>query len=599
MITLTKDQQSDILKFVTTSLDLYESQSQDYREQMTDIYSSLSTFTEPNTGENIPRFKINLMHIFLRQIVPRIIANSPKPLVTPRTDVFFEWDENLKGQDRIDMTERNNQFAQVMQDYLTTVFEQGNMRESLKYWVVNQLTYWNAFAQVVPKYKIQRSKTKTKEWQKVTEKMISVMPSIDIISWSEIFYDPRFKIMEDMPWYFRVRNSVRIRDLIFAKNSEHKAKYFNLDKLEELGNTQFTGETDYKDRILAITGIDNVNIKAWLDNNALTLQIFYWFYTLTGKAKDERIYEITTINNALVIGIEEIAEMPIIDIKWHEDPEIFFSVWLLAPIIGIQDEINFKTNARATATSKALNRSYYWNPDSGVDPSELVGDKAWNIIYAANWVEQAEKNLVEIADRPLDNSYFSDMNDLYRRAQQHTHTVDVTQPQWQTNLTNTATGARISSAVTDAVIDELRKNFERWVQELWFRILQFAFDNIDTDVTIKKKDGKFFKLKKEAFRDALERYDIKIEASSSSFDSADTRRADALAIKNIMAEAKQFWLNVDLESGYKDVFNTFEWVNADELIKPAEESIETLLWGALWEEQSQTPVTEDNLTQQL
>jgi hypothetical protein len=67
----------------------------------------------------------------------------------------------------------------------------------------------------------------------------------------------------------------------------------------------------------------------------------------------------------------------------------------------------------------------------------------------------------EITDRPLDNSYFSDMNDLNRDAQRLSHTTDVTQPQGQTNLTNTATGAKIAFFESNAVIAELRKNFEK------------------------------------------------------------------------------------------------------------------------------------------
>jgi hypothetical protein len=49
MIKLTGKQQKDILEFVRVNLNDYESQSEDYRRQMLNIYSHLSTFTEPNT----------------------------------------------------------------------------------------------------------------------------------------------------------------------------------------------------------------------------------------------------------------------------------------------------------------------------------------------------------------------------------------------------------------------------------------------------------------------------------------------------------------------------------------------------------------------
>lgn len=582
-IKLTKDQESKVLGFITETLNTYESQTDDWKEQNLEIYEALSTFTEPNTWDNFPRFKENLMHIILRQVVPRIIAKSPRPIVSVRTDAFFEWEENAKWEERAAILARNNKFAQAMQDYLTVVFEQENFRERLKYWVVNQLTYGNAFAQVVPKYKVKRSKDgKTK---KITEKVIDVLPTLDIISFSEMLFDPRFKIMEDMPWYARVKEGVRIRDLMFATDENGDDRYFNLDKVEKLSNTKFMNTASYKQQILDVTGISGVSLESGIDKNALDLQTFYGLYSLTESAKDERLYEITIVNNAVVIGMREIVDMPILDIKWHEDPEIYLSVGLLAPIMGIQDEINYQKNSRALAVSKSLNRDYLWSSDSGIDPSQLVGGKGWTIIYAANGVEQAKRGFEEIADRPLDNSYFSDINDLNRSAQRLSHTTDVTQPQGQTNLTNTATGAKISFFESNSVIAELRKNFERGVQELGMKILDWTFDNMDKNITLKRIDnGKFFRVNKEAFRDALERYEIKIEANSSSFDDEQSRRDDAIAIKNIALEAAQAGVPIDLPDLFKTVFGTFENINPEEIIK--EGDIAQELWGVVWGEQT-------------
>jgi len=81
------------------------------------------------------------MHIILRQVVPRIIANAPRPQVVARTDVFFAGDEGATGEKRQKILERNNKMAQAMQDYLTVVFNKEQMKERLKYWAINQLTY--------------------------------------------------------------------------------------------------------------------------------------------------------------------------------------------------------------------------------------------------------------------------------------------------------------------------------------------------------------------------------------------------------------------------------------------------------------------------
>jgi hypothetical protein len=117
------------------------------------------------------------------------------------------------------------------------------------------------------------------------------------------------------------------------------------------------------------------------------------------------------------------------------------------------------------------------------------------------------------------------------------------------------------------------------------KILQWTFDNIDKDITLKRiDDWKFFRLKKEAFRDALERYDIKIEANSSSFDDVESRRDDAIAIKNIWLEAAQAWIPIDLTETFKKVLGTFENVDPNELIKEQEITAESLWWIPQWAE---------------
>ena len=86
---LTEKEQSRLLAYMTSSLDTFSSQTSEYREQMLEVYKSLSTFEEPETGDVLTRFKVNKCHEVLRKVVPRIIANPPKMMVTPRTDKFF------------------------------------------------------------------------------------------------------------------------------------------------------------------------------------------------------------------------------------------------------------------------------------------------------------------------------------------------------------------------------------------------------------------------------------------------------------------------------------------------------------------------------
>lgn len=599
-IKLTEEEQEWLLEYISLAMKTYQSQSSTYRDQMLQVYEALSTYEMPDTWDILTRFKVNKAHEIVRKVVPRIIANPPKMVVSPRTDIFEEWDDKnniLGSKSRADMLDKHNKYALAVQDYLNAIYSEDNFKERLKLWVINQITYGNAFADVTSKYKIQRSKKEGK----ITETVVWVMPTINILSWTEVFYDARYKMLEDMPWIIRRRHGVRLLDLHSEWN------YFNLDKVEEIWKQKYTDADWYKNLILEITWIGGVDLTEWIDVNSLSIEESQIKYSLTWNYKNEKLYKVTTVNQAVVIWIEEITDISIVDIRWHEDPETFFSVGLVAPILWLQDELNFQKNAQATAMSKSLNRSYYWSPESGVDPSQLVSDRPGNIIVCTDGVEQAKKHFEEQIDRQLPAQYFSNINDYNRDIQTLTHTTDVSQPGWQSALTNTATGARISFFESNSVIAELRKNFERWVTELAYKILDWVANNIDKDIVLKKANSKeFLKININAIKNAIERYDIVVEANSSSFDDVENRRADAIALKNLMVEAVNSWANVDINEWFRRVFSTFEQVDIDKLMPQVEEDqdLSSQLWlggGNIpkWKEpvNNKAPTTPAGLTQ--
>ena len=597
-IKLTEEQQWDVISYIRDSVNSnYKPNSSEYRELMIRVYEALSTFEMPDTWDVLTRFKINKLHEIIRKVVPRIFAKSPKFQVSARTDAFYEWDEKLTWEKRKTALARNQKMTKAVQDYLTVLFLDQDLQESLKLWVINQVTYGNAFAQVVPKIEIKRNKDKN---NKVTEKLVWIKPAIDVVSWTEMFYDPRYKKLKDMPWYVRIKDWVRLQELHFAKNIDWDAKYFNLEKVEEMSRQDFTDADTYKSQIYSVTGVSDITADEWIDKNALSISIFEGKMSLTDDPNDEKLYEATVINDSILIWIEEITQFSIVDIKAHEDPELFFSTWYWAPILWLQDELNFQKNAYATAISKALNRSYFWAPDSWVDPSQLIGDRPGNIIVCADWVEQAQRNLVEQPNNPLPSQYFSNVNDYNRDINNLKHTTDVSGQSGQTSQINTATGARIAFFESNSVTAEVRKNFERWARELAYKLLQWTVDNLEDNIIIKKIDEEWFlEINKEALRDAIERYEIGIEAGSSSFDKAEDKRNEAIAIKNILIEAKNAWANVDINEAMKTILWTFEGINPEDIIKTEQLQVLPEAWLQPWESWIAQPRWPAQLTQDV
>jgi hypothetical protein len=70
-------------------------------------------------------------------------------------------------------------------------------------------------------------------------------------------------------------------------------------------------------------------------------------------------------------------------------------------------------------------------------------------------------------------------------------------------------------------------------------------------------------------KDAVEKYEIRIEAWSSSYDSIESRRTDAIALWNIAGQAKQMWLEVNMKDLFERIANTFEWIDTTKLFDTA------------------------------
>lgn len=534
--------------------------SETHKEKLFDIYSEWKSFSEKKSAEWSTTFKVNKAHQVIETILPRMTAKDPRWIVSPRG------------------TESNPEYANVIQDYLTYLFDEYNLIKPVRLWAKSMLVYGNAYAGVKYKYEIARAaKEKVEKPEPVegmeemeqiekveepitSEKVYGEYPTIENLSWTDTHVDPRYHRIEDMPGIVHVENSVRIANL-----QRNKDKYFNLDKIKDLGSLEtFAGdENDYKKRVFQLTGIDTVTTKK-IDVNSLTVQKFHGYFNpdKDNDPEKERLYELHVIDDMVLCYYEEITHIPIEDIMAFEDPEQHFATGFVEPIMELQKEMNFKKNSASTFINNALNRSWLWSANSGVNPRDLIS-RPNNIIVVQGDVENAQRNLVELPHREVPSDFFQEQNDIERQVQSLTFTVDTSNPRNQQALTNTATGAKIKFYESNSVIDEIRKHFEQGLARLAYKLLQCSFENMeDGDNIVFKKQGTedYWRIHKEALRDAITRYSIKVEVNSSSFNDAESRREDAIAFYNILSQAfaTQTITQEGLQEGLKEVLNTFE-----------------------------------------
>lgn len=546
--------------------------SESQKAKLFDVYSEWKSFSEKKQADWSTSFKVNKAHQVVETVLPRLTAKDPRFIVSPRNN------------------EVDPKHAEVVQDYLTYLFDEYNLMEPIRLWAKSMLIYGNSYARVKYKYEVARvvdvqkaqpdlglegvEGEEVETVSSVKEEVVGEYPTIENVSWTDIMVDPRYVMMEDMPGINIRTNGVRLRDL------ERQEKVFNLDKVKELSDLDpfRDDENGYKQRVFQITGVDTVTTRKY-DKNSLTVDKFYGHFI---KSKDddpkkERMYEMWVVEDSVMIYCEEITHLPFEDIKAFEDPEQHFATGFVEPIMEIQKEMNFKKNSASTYINNSLNRSWLWSPQSGVNPKNLIS-KPNNIVVASMGVQRAQAELQEIPHRQLPSDYFQEGNDLERQIQAMSFTVDTSNPRNQQALTNTATGARIKFFESNSVINEVRKHFEEGLERLAYKLLLCTFDNLDDNIVIKKQGTEeFWQINKELLRDAITKYSIKVEANSSSFDDIENRREEAIAFYNIVQQAfaAQIVTKEAVQAALREVIHTFEKKDVEKFV--SSQDIESFL----------------------
>lgn len=611
MPTPSSETQGKALKIIQDYREESADMTQEYRQRLLRVYRSYKTFREGNYGETMVRgrtdFKVNKAHEVVEKVLVRIIGRDPRWIVTPRDIGSFANDnEQATTQTQVDvngqpttqsdyskpMRDRAAEWSACAQDYLTYVFDEYNQRERFKLLARNLIVYGKAYAKTTWKYETARISKVTQKTTNdvnvdpnamtldpttgepvvqdqtsvqdttVSEKVIGQYPSIDVISWTDMYYDPRYIFIEDRPAMVQFVESVRYKSLL-----QNKKDYFNLDQLEGILTLDPTLDSEqYKQRVRQITGIMELDPKV-LKQNSLDITKYYGFFSKTGEAKDEKLYEMWSVNDTVLIKMQEITKQPIQEVKCFEDPESSYATGFVEPIISLQEELNWKKNSASEYINQMLTRRFIWSPYSGINPKDVMNP----IIPTTKTGDQALLNFPELKLSEIHPSYFQEENDFERQIQGMTFTVDTSNQQNQQALTNTATGARIKFFESNAVIDEVRKTFEKFLERVAYAMLMETFENMDDNIVFKKQGtDDFWHANKEFLRNAVQRYSIKVEAGSSSYNDLETRREEAIAFFNLASTAKQMGVDVNLDNAYKDTVQTFEKKDPMKYLQPVD-----------------------------
>lgn len=591
---ISQTKQYEVIRHVMDTFNEYEEQMTTYRERMMRIYRECSTFSVLRANPWDTTFKVNKPFEIINKKLPKIYssARTVKWLVSYKSDDHIDeinksiaW---LDGQLATTVVKEKQatikDMADAIKDKLYDIFERKQLKEVLRLWAKAGITFGIWWAKVETQYEMVRS-PKKEIWveydefgnqvevvnKKVEEKVSKSYPCIVNKSWTDMYYDPRYLRLEDMPSVIDVTRNVRLS--YFTKN---KDDFMNVDQIVEMRGLQRDDPQWFRQRVLAIHG-ENTNTD--IDMSKLDVKCFYWYFDMSEEddRRNEKLYEFWTINDCVLVKAEEITQIPYEDFRVFEDTEQFFATGYVEAILWLTDELNYKKNMASQYINQWINRSWIVWANSWIDPRKLNG-WAGNILLSRLDAQTTLANIQEIPHRQIPSDYFQEQNDFERQIQALSFSIDTSTPNTQQALTNTATGAKIQANITDWVDDEVRNHFEEAMIKIAYKMLQKEFDSGDDIMTYKKQwSDEFRAVNKELMREALEKYDIKIQVWSSAFDSVDNRRNEAIAVWNILKDGKMSWLPINLKKWFESVIDSFEWLDKEAIF----EQVMPWMWQSL------------------
>jgi len=324
-ITTNETQQQKAVIHVSDTYKHYKDLLEPYYNRLLEVYKELNTFSYPKKTAWSTSFKVNKMHEVSNKILPRIVSRNPKWIVSIKPDIITNAMSEWQDIGELEMQ------AHAIQDLLSTTFEKYSLQEPVRLRAKGMVNYGMWFAKVVTKYDITRyeeqletpeietymdenGQEQTREIKKkIKEKVANEYVTIEPVSWTDMYYDPRYTMFRDMPAVIHLTTGVRLADI-----KRNKEDYINVDKLDDLCNLDRNSQT-FKEQVQAITGIQYTT-KPDIEKNNLILREYYGYYDLKDNW-DEKLYKICVVNDLLCIKFEEITNIPFEQIRCFEDTE--------------------------------------------------------------------------------------------------------------------------------------------------------------------------------------------------------------------------------------------------------------------------------------
>lgn len=573
-----------------------------HRTKWEDFFRATYIFENDRKGKGKSQLFFPKCFEQVEKVSPRLTANDPRFAVTP---IIVGTDE---GEDVAGVIKR----ADSTQKYLHYAWSITNGRQKLKDVTKGGLVYGTMLAKVG--FETRKKITKTTEAEDdgalydVTKETISLeYPTFEALDILEVYFDPRIKFVDDMPAIIHHKAEVRLNELM--ENKEH---YINTDKLEEL-NASFSDISDNK----LNNKFSNQGIADITDEGSCYVDVkeFYGYFNEEeysgvdsekgegkkheeGESGEDKLMLITVVNDSIVIEYKELSFMPFEKYTPITIPNQGVGVGIVEPIYDIQKAYNLTRNQRFENVTLIMNRMWLLKQSAGIDPRRLQS-------FPGNVIPVKDMDGIQALPTPdITSSSYNETDALNTEIQSVLGTIDTTQDSSSNGFTNLATGQKIRWNEFNARFRSMKENLEDFMSALGRKMLLMVSERATMNPKIYDKETrKFYEIAKDSFDGFDDFFNVRVVADSTSYDSIESARDNALAKAQILSEYAAMGVNVDLDKALKDILNTFPGTIAEEYVLPPKPEQKQPDGGAMSQktiDQAKPQLTpEDQLNQSL
>ncbi len=510
--------------------------------------------------------------------VPGVIAHEPRFIVSPRVN-------------------EANAYIGALRDTLGFWWDQDKMQGKLERWVKDAFIFGVGFAKVdwhqqmkmVTSLEVELDEEtgETIEREVTEEQVINERPTSDLVSIFDMKADPRVETFQEGVGVIHVINDVRWAELMSLGDMYDLSSVKGLNPEQLTGDEYTSAEERDQDDDLGI----NMTTEE-IDKNRVTLMDFWGLFSKSGKPEDEREYIITAVvvdNEPMyVIRVEEneLGFRPFVKLDDRVIRGEFYAVGEVEPLEGLQIEYNNLRNARIDFNNAINYPEWIYNINANINPANLV-HRPNNIIPVDVPLGSDVRGSLRPVDKPVQPiSGYNEENQLNRDMQTISQTIDFTDRGGSQGFTNTATGIKSRDIQVGMQASNIVRHLETAIAEMGRMWLGLANKFVDEEIEIKRErteeeaelqgvsvtdvPEKFTKISAEVLESAVENFEVKVEAGSTTADTAEGKATDAVNIANTAVQFAGMGVPVNLVEVFKDILrDSFQKTDTERYVQEA------------------------------